>query len=68
MQQRFPSSWKLSKVLPSDKKEDPLERKSDRPVVFLSPLSKAIDKIEDENMGTASTGPPRQPGWDIPWI
>ena len=45
MQNKFPSGWKYSKVLPLHKKLDPLERKNYRPVAILSPLSKVLEKI-----------------------
>ena len=45
MQNKFPSGWKYSKVLPLHKKEDPLDRKNYRPVAILSPLSKVLEKI-----------------------
>ena len=50
MQQKFPSSWKFSKVLPLHKKEDQLERKNYRPVAILSPLSKVLEKIVYEHL------------------
>ena len=50
MQQKFPSSWKSSKVLPLHKKEDKLERKNYRPVAILSPLSKVLEKIVYEHL------------------
>ena len=45
MQQRFPSSWKLSKVTPLHKKGSKLERKNYRPVSILSPFSKILEKV-----------------------
>ena len=45
MQQRFPSSWKLAKILPLHKKLSILERKNYRPVAILSPLSKILEKF-----------------------
>ena len=50
MQQKFPRSWKFSKVLPLHKKEDQLERKNYRPVAILSPLSKVLEKIVYEHL------------------
>ena len=50
MQNKFPSGWKLSKVLPLHKKLDPLERKNYRPVAILSPLSKVLEKIVYEQV------------------
>ena len=50
MQQKFPTSWKYSKVLPLHKKEDLLERKNYRPVAILSPLSKVLEKIVYEHL------------------
>ena len=45
LQKKFPSSWKLSKVIPLHKKGSKLERKNYRPVAILSPLSKMLEKI-----------------------
>ena len=50
MQQRFPSSWKLAKVLPLHKKLCQLERKNYRPVAILSPLSKVLEKFVYEEL------------------
>ena len=50
LQNRFPKSWKFSKVLPLHKKQDPLERKNYRPVSILSPLSKVLEKIVYEQI------------------
>ena len=50
MQERFPISWKFSKVLPLHKKEDILQRKNYRPVAILSPLSKVLEKIIYETL------------------
>ena len=50
LQERFPRSWKYSKVLPLHKKLDQLERKNYRPVAILSPLSKVIEKIVYEEI------------------
>ena len=43
-QNKFPTSWKYSKVLPLHKKESQLVRKNYRPVAILSPLSKILEK------------------------
>ena len=45
IQQKFPRSWKFSKVIPLHKRGDPLDRKNYRPVALLSPLSKVMEKI-----------------------
>ena len=45
MQQKFPSAWKLSKVLPLHKKGCPLEKKNYRPVSILSPVSKILERV-----------------------
>ena len=45
LQKRFPSGWKLSKVIPLHKKHSKLEMKNYRPVAILSPLSKILEKI-----------------------
>ena len=50
MQNKFPSGWKYSKVLPLHKKEDQLESKKYRPVSILSPLSKVLEKIVYEQI------------------
>ena len=42
---RFPSTWKVSKVIPLYKKEDPLDPKNFRPVSILSVLSKILEKV-----------------------
>ena len=44
-QQKFPSDWKFSKVIPLHKINDPLDMKNYRPVALLSPLSKVLEKI-----------------------
>ena len=44
-QNKFPSSWKYSKVIPLHKKLSTLERKNYRPVAILSPLSKILEKV-----------------------
>ena len=45
MQNKFPSNWKYTKVIPLHKKQSQLERKNYRPVAILSPLSKVLEKI-----------------------
>ena len=45
MQCKFPSSWKLAKVLPLHKKQNKLEPKNYRPVSILSPLSKVLENV-----------------------
>ena len=50
MQNKFPSAWKFSKVLPLHKKLDQLERKNYHPVAILSPLSKVLEKIVYEQI------------------
>ena len=49
-QNKFPHSWKYSKVLPLHKKEDKLDRKNYRPVAILSPISKVLEKIVYEQL------------------
>ena len=44
MQQKFPSLWKLAKILPLHKKGNTLERKNYRPVSILSPVSKILER------------------------
>ena len=50
LQQRFPSQWKYSKVLPLHKKDSTLKAKNYRPVAILSPLSKILEKIVYEQL------------------
>ena len=45
MQQKFPSAWKYSKIIPLHKKASRLDRQNYRPVAILSPLSKIVEKI-----------------------
>ena len=45
IQQKFPSSWKFSKVIPLHKKLCKLDKKNYRPVSILSPLSKILEKV-----------------------
>ena len=44
-QNKFPTAWKYSKVIPLHKKDSVLERKNYRPVAILSPLSKILEKV-----------------------
>ena len=50
LQQKFPTSWKYSKVIPLHKKNSKLECKNYRPVTILSPLSKILEKIAYEQL------------------
>ena len=50
LQQKFPESWKYSKVIPLHKKDSKLERKNYRPVSILSPLSKILEKVIYEQL------------------
>ena len=43
-QNRFPESWKQSKIIPLHKKDDPLNPKNYRPVAILPILSKVLEK------------------------
>ena len=45
MQEKFPTGWKYSKVIPLHKKECKLDKKNYRPVSILSPFSKVLEKI-----------------------
>ena len=45
MQEKFPSDWKLAKVIPLHKKEDTLSPKNYRPVSILSPISKVLERV-----------------------
>ena len=44
MQQKFPTSWKFTKIVPLHKKNSALHRENYRPVAILSPLSKVLEK------------------------
>ena len=50
MQNKFPSSWKYSKIIPLHKKECKLAPKNYRPVAILSPLSKILEKVVYEQI------------------
>ena len=50
MQQKFPSGWKCTKIVPLHKKESTLKRKNYRPVAILSPLSKVLEKVMYEHI------------------
>ena len=50
MQQKFPSCWKLTKIVPLHKKDSTLEPKNYRPVAILSPLSKVLEKAVYEQL------------------
>ena len=41
----FPESWKLAKIIPLFKKDDPLLPKNHRPVALLSVLSKILERV-----------------------
>ena len=45
MQCKFPTSWRVAKVLPLHKKDSTLEPKNYRPVSILSPLSKVLERV-----------------------
>lgn len=45
IQCKFPTMWKMSKVIPLHKKDSKLEKANYRPVSILSPLSKILEKI-----------------------
>ena len=45
MQQKFPSCWKLTKIVPLHKKQSTLDKRNYRPVAILSPLSKILEKV-----------------------
>ena len=47
---RFPRSWKYSKVIPLHKKGCKLEKKNYRPVAILSPLSMILEKVVYEQL------------------
>ena len=50
MQQKFPSGWKYTKIVPLHKKESTLKPKNYRPVAILSPLSKVLEKVLYEHV------------------
>ena len=50
LQQKFPTNWKYSKVIPLHKKECKLNKKNYRPVSILSPFSKILEKIAYEQL------------------
>ena len=45
MQNKFPTSWKYTNLIPLHKKLSTLEPKNYRPVAILSPLSKILEKV-----------------------
>ena len=45
IQNKFPTNWKYTKVIPLHKKLSQLDPKIYRPVAILSPLSKVLEKI-----------------------
>ena len=68
----FPSNWKVSKVIPLLKKDDPLEPKNYGPMAILPILSKVLERIvfnqivtymnENEYFHPNHHG---QDGWDL---
>ena len=50
MQQKFPSGWKYTKIVPLHKKDSTLKPENYRPVAILSPLSKILEKILYEHI------------------
>ena len=63
MQQKFPSGWKYTKIVPLHKKNSTLHRENYRPVAILSPLSKVLEKVIYEHIynyftGTSCSTPP----------
>ena len=50
MQERFPTGWKYSKIVPLHKKDSQLKKENYRPVAILSPLSKVLEKIIYEHV------------------
>ena len=50
MQEKFPSQWKLSKVIPLHKKDDISSPENYRPVSILSPLSKILERVMHEQI------------------
>ena len=50
MQQKFPSQWKMTKIVPLHKKNSVFKKENYRPVAILSPLSKILEKIVYEQV------------------
>ena len=50
LQQKFPTIWKYTKIVPLHKKKSTLKRENYRPVAILSPLSKVLEKIFYEHI------------------
>ena len=50
IQEKFPSSWKYSKVIPLHKKLCRVDKNNYRPVSILSPLSKILEKVVYEQV------------------
>ena len=50
MQQKFPTGWKFTKIVPLHKKLCPLKPENYRPVAILSPLSKILEKVMYEHI------------------
>ena len=50
LQQKFPTTWKFTKIVPLHKKKSALKRENYRPVAILSPLSKVLEKIFYEHI------------------
>ena len=45
LQQKFPSGWKYTKIVPLHKKKSQLKKENYRPGAILSPLSKVLEKV-----------------------
>ena len=50
MQEKFPSSRKMTKTVPLHKKNPPLLTENYRPVAILSSISRILEKVENEQM------------------
>ena len=50
LQQKFPSCWKFSKVIPLHKKGSKLEMQDYRPVAIISPFSKVLERVMHEHI------------------
>ena len=50
MQEKFPSCWKSTKIIPLHKKGSTLKKEHYRPVAILSPLSKVLEKVVYEQL------------------
>ena len=50
LQQKFPDTWKLTKIVPLHKKKSTLKKENYRPVAILSPLNKVLEIVLHEQV------------------